>query len=591
MKLSRALVPLLALLASPLAAQQVLRVQAGAPGGNGLSWGSAFGDLQAALTAAAAQPSVQELWIAAGTYRPAAVDRSATFAVPDGVALYGGFAGTETLRDERDPSANLTLLDGDLAGDDQPGFLNYGDNSWHVVSAINVQSLVLDGLTVRGGSQGGGAGIRAFAARVELTNVVLRENWGLGSNNDGAGMLLAAGDVSVRDCRIVDNQTTTGGGALLTDPLTPLPKTAFFQNCVFERNLATDGAGISARGIVPWFLTLEGCTFLDGFATSGAGVSIHSEGRSTLDVFDCVFERNAGCAGGGIYASDTDARVQGCRFRSNGQRGGCGSGSGGGGLLSWSSSIQILSSTFHDERRGALFLDSGSTATAASSTFVSTSDVAANAAIRVQNGDLALEHCIVWGLGDQELRFGVAGSASASYCDVRFGGVVYPGEGNLETDPLLVDAANGDLHLSPGSPCIDAGRPGIVTTGADFEQDSRIVDGDLDGTPRIDIGADEYGPARLEIQGAPTPGSTLTIVTSGPSLSSILLFGPPGQHFFPQAGSLFVDLSRARAFTWPSPPSSVPVVVPAGVSGLFRTQELLFGGGVVVVSNYVEQQF
>src|SRR4051812_18792909 len=86
--------------------------------GNGFSWADAFrgeGALQQALDAAGAlQPgSEAQLWVAAGGYTPTrptvtGESGSVTFRLLSGVALYGGFVGTETQLSQRDPVANVT---------------------------------------------------------------------------------------------------------------------------------------------------------------------------------------------------------------------------------------------------------------------------------------------------------------------------------------------------------------------------------------------------------------------------------------------------------------------------------------------------
>ncbi len=124
-------------------------------GGNGGSWNRAFTDLQAALAVARAG---DRIWVAQGIYTPgpAGGSRELTFALPDGVRVYGGFAGGETSVDQRDLSAHATVLSGDLAGDDGPDFAGAAENAYQVVTALHVgPSTLLDGFTIRGGHADG----------------------------------------------------------------------------------------------------------------------------------------------------------------------------------------------------------------------------------------------------------------------------------------------------------------------------------------------------------------------------------------------------------------------------------------------------
>lgn len=84
---------------------------------DGSSWADAFTDLQDALDVARAG---DEIWVADGVYKPdrGTGDRNLTFQMVCGAAIYGGFEGTETCRDERDWVAFRTILDGDLNDDD-----------------------------------------------------------------------------------------------------------------------------------------------------------------------------------------------------------------------------------------------------------------------------------------------------------------------------------------------------------------------------------------------------------------------------------------------------------------------------------------
>jgi hypothetical protein len=93
----------------------ILYVKPGGTGACGRSWSSAFGDLRLALAAAGSDGSVEQIWVAEGTYKPTSgSDRSATFTLVGGVEVYGGFSGSETSLSQRNVESNPTILSGDL---------------------------------------------------------------------------------------------------------------------------------------------------------------------------------------------------------------------------------------------------------------------------------------------------------------------------------------------------------------------------------------------------------------------------------------------------------------------------------------------
>ena len=127
----------------------ILYVSAGNARGpwDGTSWPRAYGSLQEALAAASGRRA--EVWVAAGTHKPATgTDRAAAFQLRDGVEVYGGFRGRETQRLQRDWQANPTVLSGDIG---QEGVAT--DNSYHVV--IGADAAVLDGFVVCDGNADG----------------------------------------------------------------------------------------------------------------------------------------------------------------------------------------------------------------------------------------------------------------------------------------------------------------------------------------------------------------------------------------------------------------------------------------------------
>jgi hypothetical protein len=196
---------------------------------DGGTWATAFTSLQAALDAATDD---SEIWIAGGVYRPddgpgvTAGDRNAAFRLTgalDGVALYGGFDGVSPdssggAREDslamRDPQLHVTVLSGDLAGDDvvtadsvtvAPDSIR-GTNAYHVffldgstAAGPITEATVLDGVTVTGGHANGafphnvGGGLfcrsegREDLCRPTLRDVTFVGNAALGDEPDVYG--------------------------------------------------------------------------------------------------------------------------------------------------------------------------------------------------------------------------------------------------------------------------------------------------------------------------------------------------------------------------------------------------------------------
>jgi len=99
--------------------------------------------------------------------------------------------------------------------------------------------------------------------------------------------------------------------------------------------------------------------------------------------------------------------------------------------------------------------------------------------------------------------------------------------GNISADPLFKNAANGDFHLTQGSPVIDAGdnsAPNLPAT--DFDGNPRITDGNNDGVATVDPGAYEFAPPPLPtVSLSPstvTFPSQLVATSSSPQTATLL---------------------------------------------------------------------
>ncbi len=209
---------------------------------NGLTWEDAYTDIQSALndawsTIGAGEAASCEVWVRSGVYYVYDTDfRSIVFGT--NTDLYGGFAGDETERDQRDPEAFPTVLDGRSEGN--------LDLRVHTV-VTSAADVVLDGFTVTGGNgyENGGGGLRHVSGGLTVANCKFENNSGTIGGAIHLATLTTPADVTIRDSSFIGNAAVDMGGAIYGGSESNLS----IENCEFEGNGgATWGGAVSTHG-------------------------------------------------------------------------------------------------------------------------------------------------------------------------------------------------------------------------------------------------------------------------------------------------------------------------------------------------------
>jgi len=290
------------------------------------------------------------------------------------------------------------------------------------------------------------------------------------------------------------------------------------ENCIID--CEGDGRGFYFHSGETEKSVVSGFTITNGSHSLGGGIYCNS---SSPTIENNIITQNfagpiAGDGGGGIACLNTSSPI----IKNNEIIGNSGA-EHGGGILCWKNSSPVIqqntitgnsidyngggisceddsSPTIINniiarnlaENGGGIYCDNKSSPMIVNNTITDNSAGFKGGAIYSSDSNPVIYNSILWAniatnegvLGGYEIEMLPPGFVTATYSDIQGG---WEGEGNINANPLFVDAENGDYHLRPGSPCIDAGDPTSDYSNEPEPNGSRINMGTYGNTPEATI--------------------------------------------------------------------------------------------------------
>jgi parallel beta-helix repeat protein len=319
-------------------------------------------------------------------------------------------------------------------------------------------------------------------------STIVYQSWALGC---GGGMCNVNSDPIVNNCTFIDNLAERDGGGICNYKNSH-PKVS---NCTFKRNVAENvgigygGGMMNRQGSKP---EVTNCVFKNN-RSSVYGGGMYNEESSNPTVTKCTFINNLSGRGGGMYNRKSSPMVNRCVFSSNaatdsryvvwGR---------GGGMCNVDSSPRVKNCLFSNNSAEGMYpflsatggMDNdGGTPVITNCIFIGNSVADGVGGMNNHGGSSpSVTNCILWNNSPSQ----ISGSSSlVSFSNVQGD---WPGEGNINTNPLFVAAPTGDYHLLQPSPCINTGDPDFLVgpNETDLYGWPRVIGG------RVDMGAYEF---------------------------------------------------------------------------------------------------
>ena len=311
---------------------------------------------------------------------------------------------------------------------------------------------VVSGFTITHGyDKDEGGGIYCYKSSPTITDCRITE---CTVRLKGGGVYCSASSSPVFvDCTISNNSSEQGGGMYVSLSSPSLTR------CVISNNRATGVGGGVYSFLSP--MTLDRCT-VSGNAARNAGGGIYCNASNPTITGSTISANRANSQGGGIYCLSASPELTNCLITENGA-------GLGAGIYSAALSVPELTHC----------LFNGNTATDR------------GGAVYCNQSSPTIINSILWGDSPDEIYEEGFASPHVHYSDIQGD---YPGEGNIDADPMFL--GEEDYRLQASSLCLDHGAnhaPKLPLT--DKDGNARIING------VADMGAFELTPYALTSTG------------------------------------------------------------------------------------------